>query len=283
MIPLQEREVEKTVQGRAAVDGAGVRLTRVLAHNEVKEFDPFLMLDSFDSTDPEDYLKGFPTHPHRGIETITYLIEGEIEHQDSLGNKGVITSGSSQWMTAGSGILHQEMPQKSRRMLGFQLWLNMRSTEKMAEPKYFDITPDKIPVVRQEGSTVRIVAGAYKDVKGVTPHHLKAAIYDVELLPDSMLTLPARSGETAFLFVIEGALRSTKTAIEEKCAALFGDGDCVTVVAQNRGARFAFFCAPALQEPVAWGGPIVMNTQQELKEAFSELQNGTFIRHKPIR
>ena len=283
MIPLQEREVEKTVQGRAAVDGAGVRLTRVLAHNEVEEFDPFLMLDSFDSTDPEDYVKGFPTHPHRGIETVTYLIEGEIEHQDSLGNKGVITSGSSQWMTAGSGILHQEMPQKSRRMLGFQLWLNMRSTEKMAEPKYFDITPDKIPVVRQEGSTVRIVAGEYKDVKGVTPHHLQAALYDVELLPNSTLTLPAKSGKTAFLFLVEGTLRAKDTDIPEKCAALFGQGDCITVTAQNLGARFAFFCAPPLHEPIAWGGPIVMNTQQELREAFSELQNGTFIKHKPVR
>ncbi len=280
---MQERELETIVHGNAAVDGAGVRLTRVLAHNEVKAFDPFLMLDSFDSTDPEDYVKGFPTHPHRGIETITYLIEGEIEHQDSLGNKGVITSGSSQWMTAGSGILHQEMPQKSNRMLGFQLWLNMRSTEKMDEPKYFDITPDKIPVVRQEGSTVRIVAGAYNDVKGVTPHHLKAAIYDVELLPNSKLTLPARAGETAFLFVIEGALSSNEAAVGEKCAALFQDGDCVTVTAQSMGARFAFFCAPALHEPVAWGGPIVMNTQQELREAFSELKSGTFIRHKPVR
>lgn len=279
---MQERELAKTVQGRAAVDGAGVRLTRVLAHHEVEEFDPFLMLDSFDSTDPEDYVKGFPTHPHRGIETVTYLIEGEMEHQDSLGNQGVIVSGGSQWMTAGSGILHQEMPQKSPRMLGFQLWLNMRSTEKMAEPKYFDIAPDSIPVVRQEESTVRIVAGEYKGVKGVTPHHLQAALYDVEILPNSKLTLPAKMGETAFLFVVNGELYAKETAIPEKSAALFGEGDCVTVTTQEKGARFAFFCAPPLREPVAWGGPIVMNTQQELRQAFSELQNGTFIRHKPV-
>ncbi|HWR23817.1 MAG TPA: pirin family protein [Feifaniaceae bacterium] len=280
---MQERELDTIVHGRAAVDGAGVRLTRVLAHNEVKAFDPFLMLDSFDSTDPEDYVKGFPMHPHRGIETITYLIEGEIEHRDSLGNKGVIVSGSSQWMTAGSGILHQEMPQRSSRMLGFQLWLNMRSTEKMDEPKYFDITPDKIPVVRQEGSTVRIVSGAYKDAKGVAPHHLQAAIYDVELSPNSMATLPARAGEAAFLFVMEGALYVNGAAIEEKRAALFKDGDCVTVTARGTGARFALFCAPKLREPVAWGGPIVMNTQQELREVFLELENGTFIKHKAVR
>ena len=279
---MQEREVEKTVQGRAAVDGAGVRLTRVLAHNEVEAFDPFLMLDSFDSTDPEDYVKGFPTHPHRGIETITYLIEGEMEHQDSLGNKGVISSGASQWMTAGSGILHQEMPRPGPRMYGFQLWLNMRSTQKMAEPKYFDITPDMIPAVRQEGSTVRIVAGEYKGVKGVTPHHLQAALLDVALAPNETLTLPAKAGETAFLFLLEGGLRIKDKTVSTKTAALLGEGDCVTVRALDTGVRFALFSAPPLREPIAWGGPIVMNTQQELRQAFSELQNGTFIKHQAV-
>jgi redox-sensitive bicupin YhaK (pirin superfamily) len=157
-----EKSILKIVRGFRAVDGAGVRLVRVLGHDDVYDFDPFLMLDSFDSTDPQDYLAGFPTHPHRGIETITYLISGRIEHEDSLGNGGVIHGGESQWMTAGGGILHQEMPKASDRMLGFQLWLNMPAAEKMAPPAYLDIRQDMMPAVAEDGAIVRVIAGEYK-------------------------------------------------------------------------------------------------------------------------
>ena len=175
------RAIEKTGRGRATVDGAGVHLVRVLGNETVEDFDHFLMLDSFDSKNPPDYTKGFPMHPHRGIETITYIIEGEMDHQDSLGNKGAIRSGESQWMTAGSGIMHQEMPQPSDRMLGVQIWLNLPRADKMTNPVYFDIKKSMIPVVEEGPVTVRVISGAYKEAKGVTPAYVQATLYDVSV------------------------------------------------------------------------------------------------------
>ena len=174
---MKERKVMKKNQGRSAVDGAGVHLVRVLGHDTIYDFDPFLLLDSFDSYNPDDYIKGFPMHPHRGIETITYLVEGEIDHEDSLGNKGKILSGQSQWMTAGRGILHQEMPQATSRVLGLQFWLNLPQKEKMTVPKYFDITSDMISVIEEEGVVIRVIAGNYKDIYGVKSPHIDTTLY----------------------------------------------------------------------------------------------------------
>lgn len=273
------RDVIRTVRGQTAVDGAGVRLTRVLAGRDVYDFDPFLMLDSFDSSDPSDYAAGFPTHPHRGIETITYLVAGKIEHEDSLGNGGAILPGESQWMTAGSGILHQEMPKPSERMLGFQLWLNLPRGEKMAAPAYLAITNGMIPVVREGGAEVRVIAGEYGGRAGVRPRHIQATILDVSLSPGARLTLATKPDETVFCFSILGGARVCKSVIAEKTAALFGPGDSVDLEATAReGARLIVFSAKPLREPIAWGGPIVMNTDAELQLAFDELRRGVFIK-----
>lgn len=278
-----ERSVKRIVQGFRTVDGAGVRLVRVLGHDDVYDFDPFLMLDSFDSTNPSDYLAGFPTHPHRGIETITYLISGRIEHEDSLGNAGVIRDGESQWMTAGGGILHQEMPKASERMLGFQLWLNMPKAEKMAPPAYLDIREDMMPVIDEGGATVRVISGAYRGKSGVTPRYIKATLYDVKLSAGGEIRLDAPGDQTAFIFTIEGDALASGAFVREKSAVLFGEGDHFIVRAPGDSAsRFIFFMGPPLREPIAWGGPIVMNTREELDAAFRQLRDGTFLQQSGV-
>lgn len=278
---MQERKVVQVVQGINAVDGAGVHLKRVLSHSTVKYFDPFLMLDSFDSENPDDYIKGFPMHPHRGIETVTYLVEGRIEHQDSLGNKGSIESGCSQWMTGGSGILHQEMPQVSKRMLGFQLWLNLPKSEKMTIPKYFEIRKEDIPIFKGEGFTVGVISGMYEGVKGAKPHHIQAMILDIMVEAGEKVKVPTPRGETVFVFLIEGAGQVAETIYPEKSALLFNDGDFVEFRAIDTPLHVILFSAPAIKEPVAWGGPIVMNTEEELRQAFADLEDGNFIKKVP--
>ena len=276
---MSRREIRKVLRGFHATDGAGVHLVRVLGYDDVQLFDPFLMLDSFDSTDPEDYIKGFPMHPHRGIETVTYLISGRIEHKDSLGNSGVIGPGDSQWMTAGSGILHEEMPKPSERMLGFQLWLNLAKSEKMTHPAYLGIAPDMMGHTVQNGVEVRVLSGEFGGVKGVTPRHLPATILDLTLPAGSSIAVPAPQGQTAFVFLIEGDGGVNGEQIAEKSAVLLTDGDEVELAASAGSVlRAIFFAAPPLHEPVAWGGPIVMNTRAELEQAFDELRTGTFIK-----
>lgn len=280
---MKIREILKTVRGQHAVDGAGVHLVRVLGNRDVYDFDPFLMLDSFDSTNPDDYTAGFPWHPHRGIETITYLIHGRIEHMDSLGNKGVIESGESQWMTAGSGILHQEMPVASDRMLGFQLWLNLPQNEKMCKPAYLGITQESIRIVPVGRALVHVLSGNFGDVAGVQPRHVPARILDVSLPGGERLELPVQAEETVFAFILEGDAIAGAQLIPEKTAVLFGAGDGVALEAPpDRDVRYMLFSGKPLREPVAWGGPIVMNTRAELDLAFQELRNGTFLKDEPI-
>ncbi|MDL2293077.1 pirin family protein [Ruminococcaceae bacterium OttesenSCG-928-D13] len=279
---MKERAIRKTVRGQRAVDGAGVHLVRVLGRDTIADFDPFLMLDSFDSTNPDDYTAGFPMHPHRGIETITYLIGGQIDHEDSLGNAGRIGPGQAQWMTAGSGIMHQEMPQPSKRMLGLQLWLNLPAAEKMADPQYFDIAGGMIGETEDENAAVRVISGEYGGTRGVQPRHLPASIYDVTVKPGRSVTIPTPADENVSVFLIEGDAVIGGQQIAEKTAVNFGAGDAVTVGAPaDAEARFIFLSGRPLGEPVAWGGPIVMNTREELKHAFDELDAGTFVKHKP--
>lgn len=278
---MKRREIVKLVRGQQATDGAGVRLVRVLGKRDVEDFDPFLMLDSFDAIDPADYVAGFPMHPHRGIETITYLIDGKIEHEDSLGNRGTIGGGESQWMTAGSGILHQEMPQPSERMLGFQLWLNLPCGEKMADPAYLGIMQDMMPQVRKNGAQIRVLSGQLDGAAGVTPRHIPATIYDIALPCGQPLSLETKPDETVFIFLVQGDATVNDQPVPVKTAVLFGAGDFISVTARPEAdLRFAFFSAKALHEPVAWGGPIVMNTRQELELAFEELDQGTFVKRK---
>lgn len=278
---MSNRRIAKQIRGQRAVDGAGVHMVRVLGYHDVKEFDPFLMMDSFDSTNPADYVAGFPMHPHRGIETVTYLISGQIDHKDSLGNKGTINSGECQWMTAGSGILHEEMPKPSERMLGLQLWLNLPREEKMADPQYLPITKDMIPRVKSGNARVGVLSGSFQDAKGVTPKHIPATIYDVELPKGEEITIPTKAEETVYIFLIEGDGVVDNQDIPEKTAILFGEGDEIAVrAASDKDLRFIYFSGKPLHEPIAWGGPIAMNTQEELDLAFDELRRGTFIKHK---
>ena len=279
VIFMSTRRIQKLVTGSVQYDGAGVKLVRVIGTQTVKDFDPFLMLDAFDSTDPEEYIKGFPTHPHRGIETITYLIHGEIEHQDSLGNKGVITDGGCQWMTAGGGILHQEMPQARERMLGVQLWLNLPKKDKMTYPEYRDILPHMVPRFSSEEGIIKVITGEYKNKKStVTGDYLKMNFLDIELYPGKTLTLDTPEGDTtlAYLFSGAGVFEEGKEAVPEKHAILFTSGNQVTVTALSEGLRFLLISAPPLRESIAWGGPIVMNTSEELNQAFADLKDGSF-------
>lgn len=273
------REVKRTARGVHTSDGAGVRLVRVLSRNTLEDFDPFLLLDSFDSYTVSDYILGFPWHPHRGIETVTYLIEGEVLHQDSLGNMGRIGSGQGQWMTAGSGIMHQEMPQASQRMLGLQVWLNMPKSKKMSTPRYLDITEKHIGKIRGDGSDIHVIAGELNETRGVSPHHIQATILDVTLDAGKSITIPTNAEENVFIFSILGELKVNAQDYPEKSAILFGEGDAIEVSAtKNEQSRFIFFSGKPLHEEVAWGGPIVMNTNEELRQAFSDLKNGNFIR-----
>jgi len=289
---MNKRKATQIIRGHSAIDGAGVYLQRVLGPNNIADFDPFLMLDGFDSVDPKDYIKGFPWHPHRGIETITYLIKGKVEHGDSLGNKGTIHDLECQWMTAGSGIIHQEMPKESDRMLGCQIWVNLPASNKMTQPAYGDITQDKVTLVEEENAVVRILAGTYKGKSGVFEgKYVKVKYLDVDLAPQSTWTYTETpNDETLFIYLLDGTLAvdESLSQLENKsCAILFTSSnpdsnanDTVEVRSGNQGARFIMLAAKPIQEPVAWGGPIVMNTNEELNQAFKELDNGTFIKHK---
>lgn len=288
---MSRRKIKQVVRGMNAIDGAGVHLRRILGFGTVKEFDPFLMLDGFDSSNPQDYIKGFPWHPHRGIETVTYLLSGKIEHGDSLGNSGVIGDLQCQWMTAGSGIIHQEMPKASEKMLGCQLWVNLPRKDKMTRPAYRDIKQQDVSVVHEENTTIRVLSGRYNDKAGaVRGEYLKVQYLDVTLKPDCIWNYKETpNDQTLFLYLIDGTLAAddTLSSFEDKgCAILMAassetssEFDDLQVKAGTEGARFFLIAAKPLREPVAWGGPIVMNTNEELEEAFNELDNKTFIKH----
>lgn len=279
---MKIRNVVKAIKGHPTVDGAGVHLIRVLGPNDVRDIDPFLMLDAFDSENPEDYIKGFPMHPHRGIETITYLIKGQINHKDSLGNGGTIQEGQSQWMTAGRGILHEEMPQVSDRLFGLQIWLNLPQKDKMTKPHYFDITKDMIKSVDlpNDGGIVKIISGSYDSVKGVDTTHIQASIFDIYLNPGTEIEIPSASENNLFIYIFEGEGyfgENEDSIVENRTAAIFDEGDYFKAKAGVNGLRFMLFSGKPLNEPIAWGGPIVMNTDEELDEALRELRLGTFI------
>lgn len=288
---MAKRKCTQTLRGRHAIDGAGVHLQRVLGLITVKDFDPFLMLDGFDSSNPQDYIKGFPWHPHRGIETVTYLLKGEIEHGDSLGNAGTIGNLQCQWMTAGSGIIHQEMPKASELMLGCQLWVNLPKEHKMTYPTYRDIKQEDVSTVIEENATIRVLSGYYSKHKGsVKGEYIKVQYLDIDMEPNSIWRYKETpNDQTLFLYLIDGTLAADDdlTHFEDKACAILmtassemaSDYDEVRVKSGDKGARFFLIAAKPLKEPVAWGGPIVMNTNEELEEAFRELDNKTFIKH----
>lgn len=278
----QVRTVRKVITGKRTTDGAGVQLVRVIGYHDTMDFDPFLMLDAFDSTDSADYIKGFPWHPHRGIETITYLVQGNIEHGDSLGNQGAILDGDCQWMTAGSGIIHQEMPQPSPLMLGVQLWLNLPAKDKMIAPHYAGILKENIPVINEGDYRVHVIAGRYNGIAGaVEGTYVKPLFLDVEITSGSEWSMDTDSGATLFVYILQGGAvfdPNSDTFVSEKHAILFNDGQRLLVKASTQGVRFLLMSGKSLKEPIAWGGSIVMNTQEELDLAFKELDEHTFIK-----
>ena len=278
------RKVKRYFEGRETKDGAGVKLRRCFGYHQIPDFDPFLMMDFFDSTNPDDYTRGFPWHPHRGIETVTYLIKGEIEHGDSIGNQGVIKNGQCQWMTAGSGILHQELPQSSPEMLGVQVWLNLAADKKMTEPQYGDITESMIPVYEDQEKKVKIIAGEFEDLKGeIQRTDTKAAFFDVQLKAESEFVFELPAEFNAYAFLIRGEANFDQEKEELKHypqGVLYESGKKIRVNTAQNQARFLFLAGKKLEEPVAWGGPIVMNTGAELETASRELKNGTFIKNK---
>ncbi len=298
------RPVKRIIQAQPTIEGAGVRLRRAFGFGQTEDFDPFLLLDDFRNENPADYLAGFPWHPHRGIETITYVLAGEVNHGDSLGNRGTMGAGDVQWMTAGSGILHQEMPHgdANGRMHGFQLWANLPSSLKMTTPRYQDISSGEIPeVTDDDGTRVRVICGDFwgktGPVNGVAaePRYL-----DVWVPPGKRKILPVETSRHAFAYVFEGAgtfrdasgpqpvktdhVGSDSGEIYEltgnRSLVLFDRGDEVTVQAGSDGIRFLLVSGQPLEEPVAWRGPIVMNTQEELRQAYAELHNGSFIKNR---
>ncbi len=279
------RKIEKVWQSKPTIEGAGVRLKRVFGFHDLPRLDPFLLMDDFRSDKTEDFISGFPWHPHRGIETITYVLEGDVEHKDSLGNGGVISSGDVQWMTAGGGILHHEMPKGDGkgRMYGFQLWANLPAKDKMMAPRYRDVKQKDIPTVKVNGAQVRVISGEVAGVKGpvqdvvIDPEYL-----DVSLSAGSEFTHAVKPGHTIFAYVIEG--EGHFDAVGETGGngdlMLYGtSGDKVQMRTESKSVRFLLISGKPLKEPIAWHGPIVMNTQAELKTAFEEYQRGTFIRN----
>lgn len=298
------RPIRRIIESKPTIEGAGVKLRRAFGFGETGEYDPFLLLDDFRNENPADYLAGFPWHPHRGIETITYVLAGNVNHKDSLGNQGSLGAGDVQWMTAGSGILHQEMPRGNQegKMHGFQLWANLPSSLKMTDPRYQDITSKEIPeVTDDDGTIVRVICGDFwgnnGPVKGIAadPRYL-----DVWVPPGKKKRLPVESSRHAFAYVFEGAgtfrdasepfgvltekedpnLPPIREQTGNRSLVLFDSGDEITVQAGENGIRFLLVSGKPIKEPVAWYGPIVMNTQEQLNQALADLRDGTFIKNR---
>ncbi|MCI5698696.1 MAG: pirin family protein [Clostridiales bacterium] len=273
-----KREVIKKIQGFRTKDGAGVNLVRVLGHETVEDFDPILMLDSFDSTNPDEYTAGFPMHPHRGIETVSYLSQGKMIHKDTLGNEDAIGDGEVQWMNSGSGIEHEEMVPAADRLLGVQLWLNLPQKEKMSKPTYRKIRKDEIEEIDIDGGMIRLIAGSYKDHHGFKGEHLPLDYYDIHLEPYKEFKIETNHDKSIMIFTLIGDVYVGDEHIEEKTAAKLSEGDMLAIKTGENKAQILFMSSDKLGEEVAWAGPIVMNTSREIRQAFEELNNGTFIK-----
>ena len=284
------RKIRRVLKSQPTIEGAGVHLKRAFGYQQVPELDPFLLLDDFHSNRPDEYIKGFPWHPHRGIETITYVLYGKVEHGDSMGNEGIISSGDVQWMTAGSGIIHQEMPkgQEDGLMWGFQLWANLPASQKMMDPRYREVKQNQIPEIELDGGVkVKIICGDLDGVTGpvrdivIDPEYL-----DISVPSKARFTHMTKRGHRAFAYVIEGEGHfgqgqdwKPQEGIGPETLIIFDDGDEVAISTEDRAVRVLFVAGKPIGEPVAWHGPIVMNSQEELRIAFEEYENGTFIKN----
>ncbi len=281
---MKHRSIKNILTSKPTIEGAGVHLNRVFGFHELPAFDPFLLLDGFRSNNPQDYIKGFPWHPHRGIETITYVLKGKVEHGDSMGNKGVIGPGDVQWMTAGSGIIHQEMPMSDENgsNWGFQLWANLPRSRKMMDPRYREIKGNQIPeITTNEGVKIRVISGEVNGIKGPVDDIVTDPGYlDVTIPPKTEFIHPTGPRYTVFAYVIdgEGYFDKKEKLFVNGNLILFDDGDFISVNTGEKHLRILLISGRPIGEPVAWYGPIVMNTEGELKKAFEEYRNGTFIK-----
>jgi len=281
------RRIETIIEPQEVIEGAGVRVKRSIGTREMDHLDPFLLLDHFASRDPDDFKAGFPLHPHRGIETVTYVLTGEVRHKDTLGNSGSIGAGDLQWMTAGGGIMHEEMPQaRPEGIAGFQLWVNLPAKLKMTAPRYRDVRSESIPVITTgEGARVRVIAGRVGDVAGAVSGIAADPVYlDVTLPAGASFTQPVTRGHAAFVYVFEGKARIAAdnakggTVVPSPRLVVLGEGDAVNVAAVDGPARFLLVSGKPLREPIARYGPFVMNTRQEIEQALEDLRRGTFVK-----
>ena len=273
---MTARKIRQVIQGMPASDGAGVKLVRSLGSADHLRVDPFLMLDEFSSENPDDYVAGFPSHPHRGFETVTYLIDGHMLHEDHLGNRGDLKSGAVQWMSAGRGIIHSEMPQQENgRMRGFQLWINLPAKEKMKAPGYRDIRPDEIPAVLLSGGTIKIVAGTYEGTNGPIQGGTTEPLYwDVQLKPGKTFSAEIAETLAAYIYPFEGSVEIGDRVLKTHQGGVLGSGNKVQIKAGPDGARFLVLAAKPLKEPVVQYGPFVMNTRAEIEQAIRDYQSG---------
>jgi redox-sensitive bicupin YhaK (pirin superfamily) len=280
-----QRKPGKILESQPIIEGAGVHLNRVFGFQQAPQLDPFLLLDDFHSDNPAHYRNGFPSHPHRGIETITYVLRGSVTHEDSMGNRGKIESGDVQWMTAGSGIIHQEMPHGDAggALWGLQLWANLPASHKMMDPRYREVKSGEIPEIELPGGVkVKVICGEVNGVRGpvrdivIDPEYL-----DVTVPPGAGAALPVRAGHLVFAYVLEGSAYFEKDrSVEAGAAVMFDDGDEVAASAGGQAGRFLLVSGKPLREPLAWSGPIVMNTRGEVRKAFEEYESGNFIKAK---
>ena len=272
------RTIEMVISGILTSDGAGVNLRRIIGSHRLNMLDPFLLLDEFGSNNPEDYIAGFPSHPHRGFETVTYMLIGKFHHKDSTGNEGYLTDGSVQWMTAGRGVIHSEMPEQTDGLVrGFQLWLNLPKNKKMIPPDYKDIPAVNIPRVDFPGGTAKVIAGKFMGVTGPGQPKTKMFYYDIELQSGEELFIPIIDSWNAFLYVYEGTVFINKTVEKDQLAVLNITGDC-QVKAGGLGAQFIMVAGKPLNEPVARDGPFVMNTREEIMQAINDYNNGNLVK-----
>ncbi len=273
------RTIKQIIKGKQMKEGNGVVITRLLGHETVEAFDPFLMLDVFDAQTMEEGV-GFPTHPHRGIEAISYILKGGFRHRDSLGNVGEVSDGGVQWLVAGSGIYHEETPLTTGHLKGLQLWINLPKKQKMIDPSYQNLPKEMLPIINIDGGLVKVIAGEYQGVQGHGTHYVSPTYLDIQLNQDTKFSLETKQ-DTAFIYVVDGSLSINHQVVQKGEVALLTDGDEVLFETQT-GVQFLFLSGNKTNDDVVWAGPIVMNTEKEIREAFQALNLGTFTKHKPL-
>ena len=279
---MTPRSIQQLIHALAITEGAGVTVHRTIGTPRLRHLDPFLLLDHFASSDPDDYIAGFPDHPHRGFITLTYMLDGHMEHRDSMGNRGDLRAGGIQWMKAASGVIHSEMPQQAGGLMrGFQLWINLPAGEKMSGPQYQEFSAERMPVVEHDGARVKIIGGEYAGQRGpIHDPHTAIQYFDVALPPETAFTHRLDGSATAFLYPFEGSLRIGGTAVETHALAVLGSGDEIAVSAGPQGARFILLSGRPLREPIVQYGPFVMNTEPEIRQAFDDYQHDRLVKKR---